>query len=66
VGDKLYGPDENLYLAFVQGCLTADNWATLLLPHQALHARQVSFSWRGQMRSFQAEPEEWFRKFAED
>src|ERR1700692_1298948 len=41
VGDKLYGGDEDLYLALVQDRLTPDQRRRLILPHHALHARQV-------------------------
>jgi 23S rRNA pseudouridine1911/1915/1917 synthase len=64
VGDKLYGRDENLYLDFVKGRLTDAQWRTLLLPHHALHASKVEFSWRGAARIFSAPPENWFLDFA--
>jgi 23S rRNA pseudouridine1911/1915/1917 synthase len=60
VGDKLYGGDEDLYLALVENRLSTDQWAKLILPHHALHARQVRFTWRGEARSFEAAPESWF------
>ena len=63
IGDKLYGGDEGLYLAFVQNRLTADQWAGLLVPHHALHAGEVRFQWGGQERVFRAEPESWFKAF---
>ncbi len=64
VGDKLYGGDEDLYLALVENRLTAEQWQRLILPHHALHAREVRFQWRGQERMFRAEPEPWFTNWA--
>jgi 23S rRNA pseudouridine1911/1915/1917 synthase len=64
VGDKLYGGDEDLYLALVEGRLTAEQWRRLLLPHHALHAREVRFTWHGRPAVFRAEPEGWFTEFA--
>jgi 23S rRNA pseudouridine1911/1915/1917 synthase len=63
VGDKLYGGDEDLYLALVEDRLTAEQRERLLLPHHALHARQVRFLWRGREMVFRAESEEWFVRF---
>jgi 23S rRNA pseudouridine1911/1915/1917 synthase len=63
VGDKLYGGDERLYLAFVQHRLTAAQRARLLLPYHALHAVLLSFPWRGGPLTFRAEPEAWFTEF---
>jgi len=63
VGDKLYGGDEMCYLNFVEGRLTDEQRAVLLLPNQALHAQSLAFPWRGGQRQFHAEPEAWFREF---
>jgi 23S rRNA pseudouridine1911/1915/1917 synthase len=63
VGDKLYGPDEELYLSFVQGKLTTDQQQRLILPNHALHACRLSFHWRGRDWFFEAEPDEMFRAF---
>jgi 23S rRNA pseudouridine1911/1915/1917 synthase len=60
VGDKLYGGDEDLYLALVEDRLTPEQRRRLILPHHALHAREVRFAWRGEQRIFRAEPEPWF------
>jgi len=65
VGDKLYGGDEDLYLALVENRLTERQWQKLILPRHALHAVKLAFEWRGQRREFRAEPENWFRKFTE-
>jgi 23S rRNA pseudouridine1911/1915/1917 synthase len=63
VGDKIYGGDEGLYLALVEGRLDDEQRRTLILPHQALHARTVRFQWRGELREFSCEPEKWFAEF---
>jgi 23S rRNA pseudouridine1911/1915/1917 synthase len=64
VGDKIYGGDEDLYLAMVEDRLTLEQRRRLMLPHHALHAREVRFTWRGQQRVFRAEPEPWFTEWA--
>jgi 23S rRNA pseudouridine1911/1915/1917 synthase len=63
VGDKLYGGDEDLYLALVENRLTPEQLARLILPHQALHACAVRFLWRGRPVEFSCAPEPWFKKF---
>ena len=63
VGDKLYGDDEDLYLALVEGRLTPEQRERLILPHHALHAREVRFEWRGRQMVFRAEPEAWFTEW---
>ena len=63
VGDKLYGPDENIYLDFVNYRLTDEQRQRLILPHHALHAGEVRFEWRGEERQFCAEAEQWFSEF---
>ncbi len=60
VGDKIYGGDEDLYLALVEDRLTAEQRRRLILPHHALHAREVRFAWHGRPTAFSAEPEAWF------
>jgi 23S rRNA pseudouridine1911/1915/1917 synthase len=64
VGDKIYGGDEDLYLALVEDRLTPQQKTRLILPHQALHARAVRFVWRGEPTEFSCEPEKWFNEFA--
>lgn len=54
VGDKLYGANEDYYLALAQDRLTAQDWRQLLLPTHALHAWKVRFLWRKSMRTFSA------------
>jgi len=59
VGDKLYGGDEDLYLALVQDRLTDEQRSRLILPNQALHAGTVRFKWRGSDIIFRAELPAW-------
>ncbi len=43
VGDKLYGPDDTLFLRFLDDALTEEDRAALILPRQALHASLLAF-----------------------
>jgi 23S rRNA pseudouridine1911/1915/1917 synthase len=63
VGDKLYGGDEDCYLAFVQNRLTEAQRAELIFENHALHAHAVAFHWRGRHWTFSCEPEPWFTGF---
>lgn len=54
VGDKLYGRDEDCYLALVQDRLTEEQRRRLILPNHALHANALRFCWRGEDREFRA------------
>ncbi len=63
VGDKIYGGDADLYLALVEGRLTEEQRARLILPNHALHARALRFEWRGKLVEFRCEPEPWFKDF---
>ncbi len=63
VGDKIYGADERLYLRFVEGALTPEDWSALMLPNHALHARRMSFTWRGRSWCFDAPAEAAFLAF---
>jgi 23S rRNA pseudouridine1911/1915/1917 synthase len=65
VGDKIYGSDERQYLRFVTGTMTDADRSALMLEHQALHARALSFSWRGQTWQFVAPAERAFTDFVE-
>ena len=58
VGDKIYGGDEMRYLRFVTGSMTAVDLAALMVTNHALHARALSFQWRGRAWSFEADPSE--------
>ena len=42
VGDKVYGPDERLYLEFIENGVTPAMLEKLLLPRHALHAAAVT------------------------
>jgi 23S rRNA pseudouridine1911/1915/1917 synthase len=64
VGDKLYGGDPDLYLALVEGRLTAAQRTRLILPQHALHAGRLQFEWRGRKYDFTSPPEPWFTAFA--
>ncbi len=63
VGDKIYGGDVDLYLALVEGRLTDEQRAKLILPNHALHASALRFEWRGRAVEFRCEPEAWFSEF---
>jgi 23S rRNA pseudouridine1911/1915/1917 synthase len=63
VGDKLYGGDEDLYLALVQNRLTDEQCARLIFNNHALHAAAARFTWRDQPREFTCAPEPWFTGF---
>ncbi len=43
VGDKIYGPDENLFLHALEGGLTEEEKDLLVLPRHALHAWKLRF-----------------------
>lgn len=49
VGDKIYGPDEHLYLQFIQTGMTDELLRQLLLPRHALHASRLTLlqGWEG-------------------
>jgi 23S rRNA pseudouridine1911/1915/1917 synthase len=63
VGDKLYGGDEDLYLALVEDRLTPEQRQRLIFTNHALHGRAVRFSRAGQQIEFCCEPEPWFSAF---
>ena len=65
VGDKIYGGDPDLYLALVEGRLTDEQRARLILPQHALHAGRIQFVWRKQRYDFTTPPEAAFARFAE-
>jgi 23S rRNA pseudouridine1911/1915/1917 synthase len=47
VGDKIYGADERLYDRFVEGRLSSEDHARLLLPRHALHAHRLELTHPG-------------------
>ncbi len=63
VGDKLYGHDEDCYLALVERRLNDEQRRALLLPCHALHAGKLAFEWRDRKWHFEAKPKEWFADF---
>lgn len=63
VGDKLYGHDEDCYLALVEGRLTDEQRRRLILPNHALHAGRLRFSLAGENFEFTAGPDVAFRQF---
>jgi len=54
VGDKLYGPDEALFLANLERPLLAQELQRLGCSRQALHAWRLSFDWKGIEQRFEA------------
>lgn len=63
VGEKLYGGDEDLYLAFVQRRLAREQKDRLQLPNQALHAWRLWLPWEGTELEFKSPPEPEFQAF---
>lgn len=63
VGDKLYGGDEDLYLALAQNRLTDTQRRRLILTNHALHALSICLEWHGEQKVFQVPPDEDFRNF---
>jgi 23S rRNA pseudouridine1911/1915/1917 synthase len=63
VGDKLYGGDEDLYLALAQNRLTEGQRRKLILTNHALHAHSMRLKWRGEDKIFQAPPDNAFINF---
>ncbi|MDR2513048.1 MAG: RluA family pseudouridine synthase [Puniceicoccales bacterium] len=61
-GDKLYGPDERLYLEFVENGWGPRHEATLELHRQALHAARLEFKTHLFQRTFAAPLPEDMRK----
>jgi 23S rRNA pseudouridine1911/1915/1917 synthase len=68
VGDKIYGPDENLYLQFIEWGVTSEMLEKLLLPRHALHAERVSFLHPGSRQpcAFQANLPNDMKAFVEE
>lgn len=63
VGDKIYGADETIYLRLVNGAMTDEDRAKLLLLNHALHAAQLRFTWRGREWQFEATAPKEFSEF---
>ena len=58
IGDKIYGPDDSLYLRFIEEGWSAELAERLLLSRQALHAWHLRFSSPDFTRAFTAPPPE--------
>ena len=43
VGDKLYGPDESIFIRFINDAMTEEDRRRLILDRQALHSKTISF-----------------------
>lgn len=54
VGDKIYGPDDRLYLEFIDHGWSEAMAAKLLLPRQALHCAEIDFTASGATQVFTA------------
>lgn len=54
LGDKIYGPDPNLFLEFVDKGWTANLAERLLLPRQALHCAEIDLRPAGESHVFRA------------
>ena len=63
VGDKIYGGDEDLYLALVEQRLTDEQRARLIFENHALHASTLRFTWRDRAWEFTCAPESTFGDF---
>jgi 23S rRNA pseudouridine1911/1915/1917 synthase len=63
VGDKIYGPDENCYLEFIDTGWTPSLEVRLLLPRQALHASGLSFELEGRELRFESQLPSDMREF---
>jgi RluA family pseudouridine synthase len=44
LGDKLYGPDETIFIRFINDEITIEDENMLVLSRQALHAKSISFT----------------------
>jgi 23S rRNA pseudouridine955/2504/2580 synthase/23S rRNA pseudouridine1911/1915/1917 synthase len=42
-GDKLYGPDDRIYLKIRENKITTDDWKKLVMKRQALHSYKIAF-----------------------
>ena len=54
VGDKVYGPDAQLYLDFIEEGVTARMLERLILPRQAIHACRIRFLLEDRTLTFEA------------
>jgi len=54
VGDKIYGPDQRLFLEFIENGWTPALAEKLLLPRQALHCAEIDLTLAGETHVFRA------------
>jgi len=54
VGDKIYGPDQKLFLEFIENGWTPRLAEKLLLPRQALHCAEIDLTLAGETHIFRA------------
>ena len=68
VGDKLYGPDDTIFLRFTEDAITDSDRTALILPTQALHAWRLRFAagTGEQIRCESAPPEAMLNLFGPD
>lgn len=66
VGDKIYGPDQKLFLDFIEHGWTPSLAEKLFLPRQALHCAEIDLTLAGETHVFRAPLPEDLRTFAED
>jgi len=69
LGDKLYGPDDTIFLRFTEDAMTDADRAALVLPTQALHAWRLRFTVPGSGESVSCEsapPDGMIRLFEPD
>ncbi len=65
IGDKIYGPDANLYLKFIAEGWTEEHQRVLGLKRHALHANELRFTWNGEELHFTAPVPDDMQEFAE-
>lgn len=63
VGDKIYGPSEQLYLDFVEAGWTTRLQEILHLPRHALHSSGLSIQWDKETLAWQCNPPQDFQDF---
>jgi 23S rRNA pseudouridine1911/1915/1917 synthase len=66
IGDKIYGPDPNLYLKFIAEGWTEEHQRVLGLSRHALHAHELHFPWNGEELTFTAPLPEDMREYADN
>lgn len=54
LGDKIYGPSEDLYLRFIGEGWSAALEESLVLPRHALHSSRLEIHWNGTIRTWES------------